>query len=435
LFVSLVGCVIPRTKHHIDALRSQPPRTPAKLERLSGFRHSVADKAADAEAGVEAAAGLLRRSGYRVRRFGSAADGWSVSAERGYLRETGNLVFHFALVGILIAVGFGGGFVYSGQRVVVEGQSFSNNLANYDSFNPGRFFQDSMLVPYSITLDRFTATYEENNVKAYGQAIDYTAAVTTELPGATAEKQIIKVNSPLGVGGTDIYLLGNGYAPDITVRDGDGNIAYSQPTAFLPQDANLTSVGVIKVPDALPKQLGLIGFFYPTVCDPSICSAALTSVHPALRDPTLTLEVYTGDLGLNDGVARNAFSLNTDKLTQVAGRKSVAKTLKLKIGDTIQLPDGLGSVTFNGVKRFVSLDIHHDPTQLWVLGFAILVLAGLLTGLFIPRRRVWVKAVKTRGGVRFEYAGLARGEDPGLEAAVAEIARKHSQQLGLRLGE
>jgi cytochrome c biogenesis protein len=38
LFISLVGCVIPRTKHHLDALRAKPPRTPARLNRMGGFR-------------------------------------------------------------------------------------------------------------------------------------------------------------------------------------------------------------------------------------------------------------------------------------------------------------------------------------------------------------------------------------------------------------
>jgi cytochrome c biogenesis protein len=78
--------------------------------------------------------------------------------------------------------------------------------------------------------------------------------------------------------------------------------------------------------------------------------------------------------------------------------------------------------------------VHRDPTQGWVLFFAICVLVGLLTSLFIPRRRVWVKAIEQEDGrLRLEYAGLARGEDPGLEAAVAGIAERHSQRLGLKL--
>ena len=37
LFVSLIGCIIPRTKHHLEALRARPPRTPARLSRLAGY--------------------------------------------------------------------------------------------------------------------------------------------------------------------------------------------------------------------------------------------------------------------------------------------------------------------------------------------------------------------------------------------------------------
>jgi cytochrome c biogenesis protein len=34
LFISLIGCVLPRTKHHWQALRARPPRTPVRLQRL-----------------------------------------------------------------------------------------------------------------------------------------------------------------------------------------------------------------------------------------------------------------------------------------------------------------------------------------------------------------------------------------------------------------
>ena len=86
------------------------------------------------------------------------------------------------------------------------------------------------------------------------------------------------------------------------------------------------------------------------------------------------------------------------------------------------------------MQRFASFDVHRDPTQGWVLFFAICVLAGLLTSLFIPRRRLWIKVVELSGArLRIEYAGLARGEDPTLDAAVSAIAQRHSQQLGLKL--
>ena len=95
-----------------------------------------------------------------------------------------------------------------------------------------------------------------------------------------------------------------------------------------------------------------------------------------------------------------------------------------------ELPDGIGSIELESIPRFASLDVHHDPSQLWVLIFAGLVVAGLVTSLFIPRRRVWIKAVTTSDGVTIEYAGLARGDDPALPSAVADLADRHSALIG-----
>lgn len=271
LFISLIGCVIPRVKHHIGALRARPPKTPVRLQRLSEFSETVYGDddgvRTDAATVVASARELLKKSGYRVELYESPAThtqpaSVSVSAERGYLRETGNLVFHSALLLILLVVGIGGGFGYSGQRVVVEGQSFVNMLGDYDSFSPGRFFNAGQLDPYSLALDNFDATYETKNLDAYGQPIDFAAHVTTTTRDGEKQDRTIKVNDPLRFAGTDVYLLGNGYAPTITVKDPDGNVVFTDSVPFLPQDSNLTSVGVIKVPDGLTKQIGMVGFFY-----------------------------------------------------------------------------------------------------------------------------------------------------------------------------
>jgi cytochrome c biogenesis protein len=435
LFVSLIGCIIPRSIHHYRALRARPPKTPARLKRLAGYQQ--ADVETDAASAIDTARAHLKKLGYRTELYPTPATGtggasYSVSAERGYLRETGNLVFHTALVGILVSVAIGGSFGYSGQRVVVEGQKFVNVLGDYDSFNPGRFFESDVLEPYRISLDKFEATYELKNVDAIGQATDYSAHVTTTTPDGTDSKANIKVNEPLAIGGTDVFLLGNGYAPTVVIRDPEGNVVWTDSTPFLPQDAHLTSLGVMKIPDGLSEQLGLVGFFYPTAA--KLPSGALTSGFPELLDPLLTLRAYTGDLGLDAGVPKSVYQLVTDGMTPIAGGDAPTPALELKMGETVDLPNGLGTIELTDVKRFVSLDIHRDPSQVWVLTFAILILAGLFTGLFIPRRRVWVKATeKSDGRVTLEYAGLARGEDPRLEAAVADIAAAHNKQLGLKV--
>ncbi|WP_438856049.1 cytochrome c biogenesis protein ResB [Agromyces sp. M3QZ16-3] len=451
LFVSLIGCIIPRTKHHLEALRARPPKTPARLSRLSAYterglpagaavggtgRADAASSAAAAEAAIANASAELKKAGYRVERY-DRPGAPSVSAERGYLRETGNLIFHTALVGVLVAVAIGGGFGFSGQRVIVEGQSFVNTLAAYDSFNPGRFFDDGRLTPYRLTLDELDAVYETENADALGQPIDFTAHVTIDGPDGSADRDV-KVNEPLYEYGTDVYLLGNGYAPTITVRDPDGDVVFTDSVPFLPQDANLTSIGVIKVPDGLAEQIGMVGFFYPT--QSTLSTGAYTSTYPDLVYPVLTLNVYSGDLGIDDGTPRSVYQLDTSGMEQLTGGQTGVDSVELMPGESTELPNGLGTVEFGtatpeaagddfsqSVPRFASFDVHHDPSQIWVLVFALLILGGLLLSLFVPRRRMWVKAVtRSDGRVVLEYAGLARGDDPGLERAVEEFADRHA---------
>lgn len=442
LFVSLIGCILPRTRHHWQALRTRPPRTPVRLNRLAGFRSVpvhvdvLADGAAEAptvDAAITTAMRQLRRSGYRVERFGD-----SVSAERGYLRETGNLVFHAALVGVLLAVGLGSGFGYTGQRLLIQGQTFPNVLSAYDSFNPGRWFRPRQLQPYSLTLDKFTTTYETRNLNALGMPINYSGTVTERTPGGRPVTKHLAVNAPLSIGGANVYLLGNGYAVDVTVRDAHGHTTFQDVVPFLPQDSNMTSIGVIKVPDAQPQQLGFVGFFYPTAA--KLTTGAYTSNYPDTENPLLSLQAYAGNLGLDSGVPKSVYQLSTAGMTPIAGPKAKHGSIELKVGQTQTLPDGAGSITFNGIKRYVSLDINHDPSQIWVGGFTLFAVAGLLASLFIPRRRVWVKAVRRGSGdddsaYDLEYAALARGEDPTLERAIDAVATRHLAALAIRRPE
>ncbi len=348
LFISLIGCVVPRAKHHFDALRQAPPKTPARLSRLAGY--TTRTTTADPVDAIRQARALLKRQRYRTVLVDDAsAEGGvlSVSAERGYLRETGTLVFHSALVGILITVGIGGGFGYSGQKVLVEGQSFVNTLSTFDSFNPGRFFDDSSLTPYRVKLNALHVQYEQQNPNAIGQPLDFTADVTADVPGGQPQEREVKVNDPLAIGGTDMYLLGNGYAPHVTVRDPAGTVVYSADVPFLPQDAKLTSLGVVKVPDGLREQVGMLGFFYPTQ---GAEKAPFFSSYPDLDNPLLTLNVYTGDLGIDGGVPTSVYTLDTGNLTQLTGGKTGVQSIELAPGQTMDLPDGLGSVSLDSCR-------------------------------------------------------------------------------------
>ncbi len=453
LFVSLIGCVIPRTKHHWRAMKARPPRTPVRLSRLDDHAERVVELApdADAEAAAEEAVSLaeaqLRKAGYRVERY-DARGVASVSAERGYLRETGNLVFHGALVGVLLSVGIGGGLTYTGQTVITEGDSFVNSLGlGYTSFNPGRFVDVDALPPYAITLDSFDVTYTPIGQAGQGQAGDFAANITVTEPGEAPRQDVVRVNHPVDLKGDRVYLMGNGYAPTITVRDAEGEVVFREDVEFLPQDGNMTSLGVVKVADGLssegePVQMGLVGFFYPSAA--TLHSGALTSAFGDLLNPLLTLDVYVGDLGIDDGTPRSVYALDVADMEQLTGRAIDVESLELAPGDTVDLPNGLGTVTFEDataegaaapVKRYVSLSIHRDVGAPWVLAFAVLAVLGLLAGLFVPRRRLWVKATAQAadGGsgpaITVEYAGLARGEDPAIADAVERLAADHSRAM------
>ncbi|WP_309056966.1 cytochrome c biogenesis protein ResB, partial [Streptomyces sp.] len=155
LFVSLIGCIVPRTWQFVGQLRGRPPRAPKHLTRLPAY--TTWRTGAGPEEVREAARELLKR-----RRFRAHADGDAVAAEKGYLREAGNLVFHIALIVMLVAFAWGQLFKSEGGKLIVEGDGFSNTLTQYDDFKSGSQFGVDELEPFSFTLDTFTGTYEKD---------------------------------------------------------------------------------------------------------------------------------------------------------------------------------------------------------------------------------------------------------------------------------
>ena len=379
LFVSLVGCLVPRIRLHTRALLGRPPAAPAALSRLR--TNDSWSTAADPELVVAAAAARLRRRRYRVDARREAPGRYSLAAEKGYLRETGNLLFHLSLLGILLGVALGGLFGYKATVSVVTGSGFSNTQTAYDTFAPGRLFSGSALAPFTITMNGFSASYTPT-----GEPISYRAPVTyTSSPGARPRRDVIQVNHPLDLDGVKVYLIGHGYAPVFVIRDAAGHRVYDAPAIFLPQDAQFDSIGVVKVPADTPAQLGLDGYFFPTVATTQ--AGTLASSFPAARSPVVALRVWRGDLGLSSGVPQSVYSLNTTKLRLVG-------QVVLRPGQTAPLPGG-GSLTFAGVDQYGSFQVTHDPGRLTALVSAVCLVGGLLLSLRVRRRRVWVRAALT----------------------------------------
>jgi len=427
LFISLVGCVLPRTRVHFRAMRSQPPRTPARLERLAA--HDTVEVDGTPEEALAAAEAALRGKRFRVARH----DDESVSSERGYLKETGNLVFHLALIFVIIGVAIGHLFGWKGDVIVPVGQGFANTLSRYDTFSPGPWVKPDDLSPFSLQLDRLDATFEESVTGRgqFGQPRDFTAHVTvTDEPGAAPRQKTVKVNHPLEMDGASAFLLGNGYAPVITVRDKDGNVVYRDATPFLAQDNNYKSVGAVKVTGATPQQLGFFGLFLPTAIISK--ESGPSSVFPDAKKPALALGLYEGEL-FPQGRPQSVYTLDTEKLTQIKNDKGTdVLRIWLEPGQTFELPGDRGSITFDSVERFAGLSIRSDPGKGLTLASALLALAGLIASLVIRRRRVFVRVSpgKVPGRTVVSVGGMAKDDDDTLAEAVEEILDAVKRRMG-----
>ncbi len=413
LFVSLVGCLLPRTWEYARQMRARPVLTPRNLSRMP--HHASAEVDATPEAVV---AGAERRlKGWRRITREEPDGARTVSAERGYLRETGNLVFHFSLLGLLVAFALGKMLGYEGQVIVQAngGQFCNSGVFNYDSFRPGLRVDGSDLSPFCVKVDDFEATYLHN-----GQAESYRADLQyqsgADLDSGTWRPYRLEVNSPLRTAGDRVYLIDHGYTPVFTVTFPNGQTRTGEVQWRPVNTVTYASEGATKfdppgVTDAEQRrrgQLAITGLLAPTAV---FRGELLDSAFPAANDPAVAVDVYRGDLGTDSGRGQSIFSI--DQKMVADGKLLKVARQNLRQGEQLTLDDGT-VIRFDGVRDWVALQVSHDPTQTWVLLFSILVILGLGVSLSIKRRRVWVRATPLGGGrTLIEVGGLARTDQAG----------------------
>jgi cytochrome c biogenesis protein len=398
LFISLAGCVIPRSRRHYVAMRARPPAAPRNMTRLPLSVRWETD--ADPAVALDAAHQLLKS-----RRFRADRSATSVDAEKGHLRETGNLLFHLSLLVVLIGIAISSVFGFTGTVLVKEHDGFADTQIDYDSLAPGRFVDVAKLPPFSFTLNKFNATYQRTGSER-GEATTFDADVTWQPNlNAAPRNYDIRVNHPLSSGGANIYLVGHGYAPRFIIKDGKGH-TFDDYTPFLPQNSEFLSQGVVKLPDAQPEQLGITGFFLPTAeLDPT--TGQPVSTFPAPDNPAVVLGIFAGDLGLSNGQAQSVYTLDTTQMKLI-------KSLPMAVGDSYTLPNGLGSITFAGYDQWATFEISRDPGKKIVLVAVGAVVLGLVLSLRIRRRRLWVRAVPgTAGRTVVDVGGLTRTDASG----------------------
>jgi cytochrome c biogenesis protein len=434
LFVSLVGCLTPRMIEHARSLRAQPVAAPRNLARLP--KHSSAtivgtphDLAATITERLRGWRTICREGkGRGDRRRGEAGPDGSppdgtveVSAEKGYLREFGNLVFHFALLGLLVAVAVGKMFGYEGNVIVIAdgGPGFcSASPAAFDSFRAGNIVDGTSLHPICVRVNNFEAHYlPSGQATSFAANIDYQTG--RDLTAGRWRPYRLAVNHPLRTGGDRIYLQGHGYAPTFTVTFPDGQTR-SATVQWRPDNPQtLLSSGVVRIdppagsyPDANQRrrhQIAIQGLLAPTE---QLDGTLLSSSFPALNAPAVAVDIYIGDAGLDSGRPQSLYTLDPRLIEQ--HRLTKADRINLRAGEQARLQDGT-VVRFAGAVPFVNLQVSHDPGQTWVLVSAIAMMAGLVVSLLVRRRRVWVRLAPSDrpDTVNVELGGLARTDNSG----------------------
>ena len=428
LFVSLVGCLAPRIRLHARALRKPPPKTPARLSRLPSGSTTWTTSGSPEEV-LAAAKPLLK--GWRVAAR-SDAGGESLSAERGYARETGNLVFHVSLVVLLIGVAVGSLYGYEGDRVLSDGGSsadsanaFTNTRIQYDEYRPGGLVTDGSLDPWNIQLDSFVATY-----RADGSPADYVAHTTFTPSGGKPRPVDIKVNHPLMAGsGTKVYLLNHGYAPVFALKDAAGQTVQTSPPIICApiESKNLFSRCELSFPglpeqDNAPADLAFDIDFAPTG---QLVNGSLVSTSPVITLPTFQVATYQGNLGHPANV--NVLDYSGLKLLPDHTGAILPASGDAALRSFGNLPGGY-SLSVVGIRQWASFQVKRDPAKKLVLLAAIGIVSGLLLSLRVRRRRLWIRAVAASTGpdpaprrTVVEVGGLARSDQDAFRSEMQTL--------------
>ena len=403
LMISLAGCIVPRIKIHAKNLVEPIQEAPLRLLNQTGYR------AIETNLDLEKINKLAQKSWWRTK---ISADGNSLTIEKGYLRETGNLLFHIAILFITIAVAFGALFNYRGTILLIEKDEFANTVTQYDDFRAGGLFRVERMPNFSFVLEDFEVEFERGPNQT-GSPREFIAELAVTEPGLDYQQTVV-VNKPLVIDGTKAFLTGHGYAPVIKVTDDAGRVVFDKAVPFLPQDANFTSNGVVKIPDA-NEQIGLLGLFLPTgVLDEEL---GPISIFPDQDNPLAFFSAWTGDLGMDSGIPQNVYRLETENLEQIG-------LAQLAPGDRWELENGY-QVEFVSVKRFASFQIAYDPGRIWAFIGSILAMVGLMFGLFVTRRRIWLRLEGIGSSQnKIGLAGLTKQSEEQLSRDLTWLVKK-----------
>ena len=431
LFVSLVSCLLPRSRAHWRALRSRPVQA-REIDAFKQYAERAVPTAPDRA--IETAHRVLRRKGFRVA---SDPRRPALAAEKGLIREAGSLVFHWAFVLLLVAVVIGKGTGYVGQAVIVEGETFTDAAFNYAGrLRTGSFFSGNHSGAQATLLDYRDAFGESGVPMDFQSEVRFTSA-----DGDETRTEVIRVNHPAVFDGVRYFQFGFGWAPVIEVRRAgelvrEDGIPFGQ-NQTAPEGVSQLAMpwdGFVKIPgsDGRDASYAVELTLWP---DGRALASSLQSGEPVPMvtafDPVMRYTVWRGTL-----TDLSLAGLDTTGLQRVAdGLIGADQTVDLERGCLLGVAsdddrfdtgcaddaDATFTMTFPELRQYTQLQVSRDATVPYVLLAAILILVGLLPALYVSRRKVWVRADPAGDGSILKVGGFALQRKTQFEEEFARL--------------
>ncbi len=375
LILSIVACTIDRTPRlwrqsaDIRVVQPDPFYDPALPERA-------------AVTGLEAEAveSVLRRHRFHVRREDVGGRSY-VYGDRNRWTKMATLLTHTGLVLFLVGAAVTTRFGDEQGLVVADGESLTVQPIG----TPGLLLVRNL---------GFEAPGFDT-----GHPTDFTTHLAVYQNGRQIADKVIRVNDPLTVGGYTFHQNGFGPAPDVVIRDGEGQPLWTGPIPMTDQAA---------------------GFPFTEFAVPG-------------RDVVLQLllQRQADGTGILLVLPFRSVGTNADGSAQTEGLQPVA----LAQGEAT-VPSGTDfSVELAGFSDYTLLIAKRDPGQgiVWA-AFAALI-AGILITFWMPRRRIWgrldadgrlalvvrvdryVDVTREFGGVLADLVGARRPAEPSVNRA------------------
>ena len=452
LFVSLIACLIPRSRTMIRTIRQRPIQA-REIDAFPQYRELRVP--ADPASAAATARAVLRHHGYRVA---LAEDGRAVAAEKGALREVGSLLFHWAFLVLLVAVIVGKGTGYVGHATIVEGQTWTDSAFNYDGdLRTGRFSSGSH-TGIGIELLDYSDAFRQSGVP-----MDFTSKVELFNPdGSLGRTDSVTINHPVSFDGVRIFQFGFGWAPVVTIAY-RGVAIFQGPVVMgqnaQPGDNPLTVpwIGFVKLPTLRPQVAIKLELYPDSVAYFAGLIAGVPQPMTEAKDPFMRYSLWEGKLldpsltGLDTRLMREVATggigegwtvdLARGCVTSGASSSGLPRRLAGTVCPTRSEP--VLAMSFPQLRQYSRLQVSRDTTVPWVLGAAILILAGLVAAMYSSRRKVWVRAERKDAGSAVQIGGFAlqrkdRFEEAfpklveDLNAAFARIPADRREEVGAR---